>query len=233
MENVSKTITLGKQNSCLNQTQIQQARDYLSNTHGLHCGSGADDSKGCNKTPKQLEIIWSAKFLEKGLVVPERKKPYLLINEKNGYGLHREVNEEIEYFGNVCYYCFSCNQLYDTNCKTTAESKNYESKKSKEVRPVFPEELKNHLAKFGDICMKGCVNKWSRLDKYSCSQQLLNNIIDQMIEIDIELVDRTEFGLECGYSKCNGEHIILYGKPPMPKKTDYQAMQEEQTPKDE
>lgn len=234
MENVSKTITLGNQTSCLNQIQINSARDFLSTTYGIFCGSGSDDQKGCNKTPKELEILWSAKFLERGEKVPQRKKPYLLVNEKNGYGLHRLHNGEVEYFGNVCYYCYSCNQLYDTNSKVTAESKNYESKKSKEVRPVFPEDLKNHLSKFGDICMKGCVNKWSRLDRFSCSQQLLNNIIDQMIDIDIELVDRQEFGLECMYSKCNGEHIILLGRPPIPKKNDYQVMKnEEDTDKDE
>ena len=236
MEN--DVITLGNQHSCLNSNQIKQSQEYLNTTFGLFCGAGADNNKGCGMTPKELEIIWSKKFLDEREKIPVRKKPYLIINEKNGYGLHRLVDGETQYFGNICYYCYSCNQLYDKNNKTKAESNNYElsnyeSKKSKEVRPVFPDNLKNHLSKFGDICYKACVNKWSRLDIYSCSQQLLNNILDQMIDVDIELIDKNDFGLECYYSKCNGQHIILLGKYPIPNKSDYDTMMQEDLPKDE
>lgn len=219
----------GDQNSKLNSNQIQEARCFLSQLHGRFCGAGTDNGEGCGKSVDDLELIWKAGFITRNEKIPERVHPFLVINEKNGYGLHRYLDGKFDYCGNVNYFCKSCNMIYNRRSGRVqqGETTTYQSRTSNKIRPKFKNELRDTLAKSEHVCYKACINKWSGRDDYACSQELLENAFDQEYDVVFDLIDTEQHKIKCGYKKCNGQHIVLKGFIPKPK-SDFDAFFDEQ-----
>ena len=163
--------------------------------------------------------------------MPERKHPFLVVNEKYGYGLHRFLDEKFDYGGNVNYFCKSCNMIFNrrSGSISTNETTTFQSRKSHSIRPKFKNELRDVLAKTEHICYKAIINKWSGRDDYNCSQELLENAFDQEFDTVFDLIDVSQFDLDCKYPKCNGNHICLKGIPPTKKQSDFDAFSKEQS----
>src|SRR3990167_2140644 len=224
-----ETENFGTQKSNLNSDQIEEARCFLSQIYGNFCGAGAEQGKGCGKTVEELEMLWKSEYLRKNQKSPLRKHPFLFINEKQGNGLHRIINNKMEYCGNVCYYCKSCNMIFDrrTGDIKPDERATFQARKSHEVRPKFKNALRDHLSKFGNICYKACINKWSCSDEFKCSQDTLEEAFRQEFDRTLDLINIAEYGIECNYKMCTGEHIILKGFKPTVKESDYNKFLEE------
>ena len=221
----------GSQYSNLNAGQIEEGRCFLSYI-GNVCGANCDHGEGCHRNVDELKTLWEAEFIQKKQPIPIRKQPFLFVNEKKGYGLHRYLDGKFQYCGNINYFCKSCNMLYNRRVgDLTPEKKSFETIKSHEVRPKFKNELASFLGKYVDICKKACINKWSGREDYNCSQQLLYNALDQELGKIFDLIDKYEYGIKCNYIKCDGQHIIMIGNPPTVK-TDYQAFLDENKPED-
>jgi len=253
MDNV-EIIVLGNQYTTLNQKQIEEARCYLSFI-GNYCGANADDVKGCSKTVAELETLYKAELIKIGKKICQcnskadhrrihakcsnckgaiRTHPFLLINEKNGNGLHRmitfaDTSEVYELYGNVCYYCKSCNMKYDRRKGDikSSESATFQARKSHTIRPKFKNEMLDFLAKYKEICYKAMINKWSGRDDYRCSQDLLESAFDQELDKTVTLIEISEFGIKCDYPKCNGYHVTLYDEDPIHVVRDYQRYMDE------
>ncbi len=208
---------IGTQESNLNGKQIDSARSFLSNVYGNVCGAGCDLTTGCGRSPSELETLWKAKFIQKNLPIPERKAPFLIVNEKKGRGLHRTVNGKFDAFGNVNYFCKTCNMIYDRrmgDIKVTEKATaTFQARKSHEVRPRFKTELPEYLKRNTHGCFNEIMNKWS--DEYICSQELLKNTYDQIFDLIVDEIEIVDFGIKCEYGKCNGTHIIIKGEPPV------------------
>jgi hypothetical protein len=173
-----------------------------------------------------------------------RSMPTLEINEKIGYGLHQIQKEFIEPigevdtiipYGNINYFCHGCNRIFERKHGDTIDnSSTTQFKKSHTVRHKFKNELKDALATRTELCYKATINKWSGRSDYNCSQDLLENAFDQELDRSLELFDIGEYGMQCKYPKCNGQHIKLFGIPMQKVKSDYEAfMQEQMENKDE
>lgn len=221
------------QNSNLNSKQISEAKRFLHSLSPIaYCGLNADGSKGCGRVESKIKQDWFDEQRRKGNPNPKRTKPFLIINEKQGRGLHRKLNGKFDYCGNICYYCYTCNAILDKGTKSLIvpdDEDTYTSRKSRAVRPKFKRELVNHLIKFKEICYMGCINKWSGLEDYDCSQETLRNAFNQILDVKVILVDKDEYGFDCNYPKCNSEHII-HANPkyqPLPIKSDKNAHDEE------
>lgn len=230
MTNDKKVVLAGDQNSNLNQKQIDLARSYLTTAFGNYCGAGSDNGEGCGRTVQQLKTIWEAKYLQRNEQVPFRQQPFLVVNEKYGYGLDR-FNEhgKLQMFGNVNYYCRSCNMMYNRRSSGISgnEKTTYQSRKSHEVRPAFKNDLLVHLDKCVHTCLKATINKWSG-HRYNCSQELLENALDQELDVTIDLIDTQQFSISCDYPKCNGTHIIRKNVYPEEVRTDYSQLKQEE-----
>lgn len=244
----------GNQKSNLNGSQIRDARCFLANVYGVFCGAGSDYGKGCHKTVTELEIIWKADLIKKGIKpcecgwnnpsdkvknpskCPEcsgviRKHPFLVVNEKIGNGLHQIIDNKFVPFANVNFFCKSCNMVFDRKSGDNKflEKSTAQFRKSHQVRPYFKNKLVDHLAKHIEICYSGCINKWSNRDDFKCSQELLQLAFDQIYDVSVDLIEISDYGIECSYKKCNGKHIILKGLPPAKKGvgSDYDKFLEE------
>lgn len=222
--------------SKLNASEIEEARCYLrflAKGSVPYCGLNSDDSKGCGKNITKLQDEWNIKqkFKKKE---SKRIKPFLVINEKKGYGLHRYKNGNLEYCGNTNYFCFSCNAIEKREGSNVIVDANagYSNTKSRKVRPLFKEKLLEHLAKLGDICEEGCVNKWSDTGMFDCAQKLLRESIGQLIDHRVLRVNKLDYGFECEYSMCSGMHLVHAEKhyQPIPKMTDQEAIEQELKP---
>ena len=231
--------SFGTQTSNLNNDQITEGRCFLSQIYGCYCGAGADYGKGCQKTVIELELIWKADLIKKGKKICEcsfvalgklhrekfnkcpdckgiiRQQPFLVVNEKIGNGLHLIINDILEKYANINYFCKSCNMIFDrkrgdinSNERNTAQFR-----KSHQVRPKFKNEMRDYLAKFNEICYKGMINKWSGRDDYNCSQEVLEDAFDQELQVSVDMFNISEFGMECNYKKCSGEHVKLINYP--------------------
>ena len=219
--------------SHLNSLEIEEARCYLrflTNGSEPYCGLNADIGKGCGKSLTKLIEEWIVKRKLKGESL-ERKHPFLVINEKSGYGLHRFIEKKLQYCGNINYYCYSCNQKekrIESNVQVDPHA-GYSNTKSRKVRPKFKQILIDHIIKFEDMCEEGCINKWSDSDMFDCAQKLLRESINQLIDHKLIRVKKDEWGFECNYSMCSGWHLIHYEKhyQPIPKKTDQQTLEQE------
>lgn len=217
--------------SHLNSIEIEEARCYLTfiaKGSEPFCGLNADDGKGCGKTVSKLTEDWIIKKKLKGDSL-DRKHPFLVINEKSGFGLHRYKNKQMEYCGNINYYCYSCNQKekrIDSNVQVDPHA-GYSNTKSRKVRPKFKQVLLDQIIKFGDICEESCVNKWSDTDMFDCAQKLLRESINQLIDRRILRVKKDEWGFKCEYSMCSGFHLIHFEKhyQPLSKITDQQSLE--------
>ena len=208
---------LGEQSSNLNSVQIEEARAYLSSI-GNFCGANSDGNIGCHKTVEALETLWKASVIQRNIPIPERIHPFLVVNEKQGRGLHRLVNGVREYCGNVNYFCKSCNMVY--NRRTISDIKpdeksTYQSRKSHEVRPKFRTKIKRHLMTHTHACYAEIMNKWSGDPDFKSTQETLENAYKQEFDVTLDEIDIAEYGIECEYKKCNGTHIIIKGEPPM------------------
>ncbi len=218
--------------SNLNSREIEEARNYfrfLGKGSQAYCGLNADDGRGCGKPLQRLEDEWIVLRKKRNLPLV-RQKPLLIVNEKQGYGLHRFKDGKLEYCGNVNYYCYHCNRI-EGKIKDDVkpdENSGYEIKKSKFVRPRFKKELELQVVRFGDVCKMAVVNKWSD-EKYFCSQKLLENCINQLVDRKILIVDKDEWGFNCKYPLCNGDHIIHFEKhyQPIPALKDKDVADEE------
>lgn len=241
---------ISNSNTRLNSIMIEEARCYLSFI-GNFCGSNSDNNRGCLKTADELLILWKGKIRRQGFKICEcnsndpdleikhtyrcmvcdgtkRIQPTLTVNEKKGFGLHRTINGKFELYGNVCYYCKSCQMLFDRRSGDEQHGKiTWHSIKSHQIRPKFKNELTEFLSKNTEICYKFCINTWSGREDYKCSQDLLENSFDQEFGITFDLIDAVEYGIDCSYKKCNGNHIILNGRPPIVR-TDYKALLDEE-----
>lgn len=158
----------------------------------------------------------------------------MLINEKNGRGLHRVIlfedgTESFEIYGNVCYYCKSCNMKFDRRKGDIkpSETATFHARKSHDIRPRFKNEMLDFLAKNREICYKAMINKWSGRDDYRCSQDLLESSFDQELDRTVSLIEISEYNLKCNYIKCNGYHVILKGEDPVKVVRDYDAFMDE------
>ncbi len=218
----------------LNSREIEEARNFLTflaKGSEPYCGLNADLMKGCGKNITVLKNEWISIRNSKNKSI-ERKRPYLVINEKHGFGLHRYVgNGKLEYCGNVNYYCYSCNKFEirrESNIQVEATG-SYSNKKSRKVRPKFKEELLNHLTNSGDICEEACVNKWSDTEMFDCAQKLLKECITQLMDSKILRVKKSEWGFDCQYSLCSDYHLIHIKKEhqPIPKETDEEFVERE------
>jgi len=206
---------VGEQNSNLNGKQIEEARSLLSTMFGNYCGAGCDIKTGCGKTVEELKTLWKAGFIQKNLPIPNRVAPFLIVNEKKGRGLHRTINGRRDDYGNINYFCKSCNMIYDRRSGDIKadEKATFQSRKSHEIRPRFKNELPTFLKENSHACFNEVMNKWS--NEYVCSQELLKNAYDQMFDIVVDEINTNDFGIQCGYGKCNGTHIIIKGEPPI------------------
>lgn len=219
----------------LNAREIEEARNYLNYlTKGSepYCGLNADFNNGCGKNITRLESEWVSMRNSKNKSL-DRKRPFLVINEKKGYGLHRYLgNKMLEYCGNVNYYCYSCNRFENRRKSKirVEEDATYSNKKSKSVRPKFKENLLKHLVRYGDICEEACVNKWSDSEEYDCAQQLLKSCVSQMIDKYIIRVLKSDYGFDCKYTLCSDYHLIHIKREhqPIPQETDEEFIQREQ-----
>ena len=251
MNNIEITV-LGNQYTTLNQRQIEEVRCYLSFI-GNYCGANADDNKGCGKSVAELKTLYNAELIKNGKKICQcsnsntnpkkripakcpdckgiiRTHPFLLINEKNGNGIHRvlvfeDSSEIYELYGNVCYYCKSCNMKFDRRKGDIkpSESATFHARKSHDIRPKFKNEMLDFLSKYREICYKAMINKWSGRDDYKCSQDLLESAFDQELDRTISLIEISEFKIKCNYPKCNGYHVILYGEDPIKIVSDYET----------
>jgi len=213
-----------KRNSRLNDRELSQANEHLINKckekyQKICC-------EKCYKTVNELNVFYIAKKELQGKK-PNRIRPYLLVQEKYGRGLHAvdpQTNELIK-FGNIEFNCYSCNQKYykHTSDVKSTDTPTYQARKSQAVRPKFKNLLTNTLAKAEHICYKACMNKWSSDSVFQCSQDLLESSFQQEYDIIWEFIDE-----ECDYEYCNGKHIILKDKPPIRNKSDYQVFLDEQ-----
>lgn len=249
-----KIEVAGTQSTNLNNREIEESRCFISKVKGLFCGANADSGKGCGKTVNDLKTIWEADLIKqkkkpckcefvhiptstnqrqpnkcpecKGVI---RIQPFLFVNEKQGNGLHRYIDEVFEYCGNVCFYCKSCNMIYDRKHGDIkpGEKATYQARKSHEVRPKFVNTLEDYLAPNMHICFKDCINRWSGMEMFKCSQETLENAFWQFYDVKFSLIDALEYGINCEYRKCDGNHIILKGHPPIVKKRDIDAFKEE------
>jgi hypothetical protein len=206
---------IGEQNTNLNSIQIEQARSFLSSVYGNYCGAGCDLRTGCGKNVQQLETLWQAGFIQKNQPIPKRVAPFLIVNEKKGRGLHRLVNGKRDDFGNVNYFCKSCNMIYDRRSGDIQvfEKATFQARKSHEIRPKFKNELAEFLKENTHGCFNEIMNKWS--DEYKCSQELLKQAYDQIYDIVIDEIQTVDYDIRCKYGKCNGTHIIIKGEPPV------------------
>lgn len=211
---------LGEQESNLNAVQIEEARSFLSSAYGLYCGAGADYHEGCNRDVTQLKTLWESDFIRKNKQIPKRSHPFLVINEKKGRGLHREINGKYQYCGNVNFLCKSCNMIYSRRTDDMFDSTNasYNVKKSKRVRLPFRNKIRHHLIQNTHACMKEIFNKWSGNDEFKTTQETLQNAYDQEFDVSLDEIDVGEYGIDCKYKKCNGTHIIIKGEPPVMSK---------------
>jgi len=211
--------------SHLNGREITKAKEWLYNEsmrrYGKYC------CWHCFKSRKQLEDLWMAKRTLEGKPT-RRDKPYLIIQEVNGRGLHtvNPKTHEVNLYGNVGLTCFSCNAKF---CKHTGDIKandnpTYQARKSQNIRPKFKNFLQNTLAKAEHICYKAMINKWSSDSFFQCSQDLLEAAFQQEYDIVWEFYDLDE---ECGYEFCNGKHVILKNQRPIKPKSDYEAFLDE------
>lgn len=207
---------VGDQSSNLNSNQIEEARSFLS-CIGNFCGANADLDSGCHKTVEQLETLWKAHLIQKNLPIPQRIHPYLVVNEKHGRGLHRTINGVMQYCGNVNYFCKSCNMVYSrrTGDVRPDEKASYQARKSHEVRPKFRNEIKRYLMTNTHACYTEIMNKWSGTAEFKSTQETLENAYKQEFDVTLDEIDIAEYGIKCGYKKCNGIHIIIKDEPPM------------------
>ena len=209
--------TVGEQTTNLNSKQIEGARSFLSNMFGNYCGAGCDLKSGCGRTIPQLTTLWEAGFIQKNQQIPKRKTPFLIVNEKKGRGLHRQINGKRDDYGNVNYFCKSCNMIYDRRSGDIRvdEKATFQARKSHEVRPRFKNDLTEYLKEHSHGCFTEIMNKWSNSDEYKCSQELLKQAYDQIFDIVVDEIQTSDFDIKCKYGKCNGVHIIIKGEPPI------------------
>lgn len=226
---------VGEQTTNLNNEHIEEARSFLTTAFGNYCGANSDFGEGCQKNVEQLELLWRAEFIRKNEPVPERKHPFLVVNEKKGRGLHREVNGVFQYCGNVNYFCKSCNMIYSRRIDDVVSEANvsYNVMKSKRVRVPFINKLKTFLIHNTHVCQKEVFNKWSRADEFRTTQETVQNAYDQYFDIIFDEIEIAEYGIKCRYKKCNGTHIIIKGEPPVFTKEvlDQVAFGKDQKPK--
>ena len=213
--------------------EIEEARCYLTflaNGSEPYCGLNADIGKGCGKSLSKLIEEWTIKQNLKNKKI-ERKHPFLVINEKSGYGLDRYKEGILEYCGNVNYYCFSCNQKekrIESNVQVDPHA-GYSNTKSRKVRPTFKKLLIDTLIKFEETCEEAVINKWSDSNMFDCAQKLLRESINQLIDHKIFRVKKDEWGFYCDYSMCSGWHLIHFEKQyqPIPKVRDQTILDQE------
>lgn len=222
-----------QRSSNLNEREIDEARVYLRNLADfqgvpIYCGLNADDGTGCKKVVKILEQEWIAERKRKNRSI-ERKQPFLVINEKRGNGLHtiNRITKKISYCGNINYYCYSCNKIYKKRTVKIIDPDEPYSNKKTVVRTIFKNDLLDFLRKNKEICKNACINKWS--NKYDCAQSLLEKSLAQIDEIDILIVYSNDWGFDCHYPRCDGEHIITFEKKfqPIPKTSDEEFIDKE------
>ncbi len=222
-----------QRSSNLNQREIDEARCFLNSlasSQGIppYCGLNADGNTGCKKIIRILEQEWiqSRKRSRKSTV---RKQPYLVINEKRGKGLHTidRLSKKINHYANVNYYCFSCNRINKKKLVLVVDKDEPYSNKKTKIRNIFKNDLLSYLRKEQEICKIACINKWS--DMYDCAQSLLEKSLAQIDDKDVIIVQKSDWGFDCHYPNCNGEHIITFDKihQPLPIVTDLDVINEE------
>ncbi len=222
-------------NTNMNNIYREEGRCFLS-AIGNYCGSNSDNGEGCTKSVPDLELIWKAKFLEKNLPIPERKTPYLFVNEKLGRGLHRSVDGIFEYCGNVNYFCKSCNMIYSRRTGDVQENEianaGFQARKSHEVRPLLKNKIVRYLVNNTHVCKKIVTHNWSDDDEFKCSPQLMIDTLEQIRNKTISYIYIIDYGIKCPSEICDGIHIIIFGEPPMPSvsKQDLDAFIKEIVP---
>ncbi len=145
-----------------------------------------------------------------------RVEPLLFINEKFGNGLHRFVDDVEEKYGNVCEYCKSCQMIWDRKLSQVdlplrdKNNADYTTIKSVQVRPNFPNDLKNYLAKHTHACYQEVINTWTK--KYKCAQKLLELSFNSWFDTPdgFDIIDINEYSnFKCDSKHCDSDHIVL------------------------
>ena len=223
-----------QRSSNLNEREIDEARkflDFLASTQKVpvYCGLNTDDNTGCKKVVQILEQEWITERRRKNKPI-DRKQPYLVINEKRGKGIHsiNKKSKQFRYCGNVNYYCYSCNRIYKKRPVQTVDPDEPYSNKKTVIRTIFKNELLGFLRINKEICKKACINKWS--NRYDCAQTLLEKALEQIDDIDVIIIDSLEWGIDCHYPRCDGDHIITFEKKfqPIPKMSDLEFVEQEE-----
>lgn len=194
----------------------------------------------CGKSLRHFELIWeNQQNLNelKGLPRQERKRPFFVVNEKNGRGLHTYRKLEngkamMIPFGNIDRACVPCNATLDRHNQIQLSDKEvpYTSKISIEKRGKCKTLWDNALVKCHEMCYEQSIQKFSGRGMLNCSQKMLREAFMQEYQVSngYDLIKIDDFGIKCDYKDCTGEHIIQMNKPPQRVMTDYQAQESEE-----
>jgi len=232
--------------SPLNQDEIIESRCFCQISsilkHGKVC------CQHCLKTREELLEIFKAKRILQGYTKPEDlipKSSLLVINEKNGRGLHsfdNRTGKKILY-GNIEYACRSCNKIYYLRkSDITGEqykTAGYTAIKSQRVRNKFKNKCLNTFAKLTessglDLCHNNIIEKYSSSGICNCDQGTLEKAYRQergIMWYEFKLEDFPEQYPEgiCDQLDCDGTHFVLMDNADKFKKpkTDFEVHQQE------
>ncbi len=214
--------------SRLNQREIQLANEYLDEIQHTKIGK---DWKGiesrfcddCGKSHRILRLQWEKINLEReinGLIAMARKRPYLLVNELQGKGLHKYQKYSgklIKYpFWNVNRLCFSCNRKYHSTRGDTNPDKDDLPQVvlvSRDGKKSLWGVIDNALVKASNICYEGVI--WNFAEPLNLMPDTLKKYVVQRLGTVYELIDISDFGISCNNYHCNDQHIIKMGVKPV------------------
>lgn len=226
--------------SRLNQREIQLANEYLDEIQHAKLGKEWTGTESrwcdeCKKTHRILRLEWEKINLERqinGLTSKPRNKPYLLVNELSGKGLHKYQKHNgklIKYpFWNVNRLCFSCNRKYHSTKGDDNPNRDDLPQVvilSRDGKKGLWKLIDNALVTATHICYEGVI--WNFAEPLNLMPDTLKKYVVQRIGTLYELIDIADFRYSCNNFHCNGQHIIKKGFPPVVELDNYDAQQKE------
>lgn len=217
----SKTDSFKIRTSRLNGREIKESNRYLDTQQKEKLGSkfkSEDDyyCDHCDRTQKVLKLEWAKMNIDrelKGLSPLSRTRPFLVVNELHGKGLHfleKIKNKVIQTpFKNINRLCFSCNNKYHSNEQEIDASKGDLPKVvilSRNTKISYWDMVDNVLETDSHVCFKGTLNGYAKI--LNVMQDTLENYFKQKYPNDWGLVDIVKYGIDCENPHCDGQHII-------------------------